>query len=93
MPFLNKSIYHEIKYPDGRPVAVLASFKGCGDLIPQYVCYEDDNCELHKVKIDAIRSINDKHGVKSFCCLIVHHGMLCEVLLDFHIAVHYWIMI
>ena len=93
MPFLKKTKTHDITYSNGRPVSAIVTFKGCGEFIPLYICYEDDSSELHKVRIEAIKYIRDKHGIKSFCCVIAMHHRTYEILLEFIIMNHQWILI
>lgn len=90
MPFLKPDHSPLIKHPQGHPVSVIASFNTIGDFIPRYFSVEDDNCEIFKFQISAIKSIKDQHMVKIFYCSYEAHGCLNYVSLCFDIMEHRW---
>lgn len=92
MPFLNPDRKPTIRHPQGHPVAVIAAFNTIGDLIPRYFCVEDDNCELFKYKIDAIKAIKDKYMVKTFYCCYVAYGYRNDIVLCFDITGCRWVI-
>ncbi|MDF2609068.1 MAG: hypothetical protein K0R92_542 [Lachnospiraceae bacterium] len=92
MPFLNHDHKPIIRHPQGHPVSVIVAFNTVGDLIPRYFCVEDDNCELFKYKIDAIKAIKDKPGVKIFECVYIAYGFKNTITLCFDIINTIWVI-
>ncbi|MDF2538869.1 MAG: hypothetical protein K0S76_1890 [Herbinix sp.] len=92
MPFLKPDHSPVIRHPQGHPVAVIAAFNTVGDLIPRYFCVEDDNCEIFKFQIQAVKYIKDLHKVRQFYCSFDSNGKRNDVLLCFDITKHLWVI-
>lgn len=92
MPFLQPDHRPSIKHPTGHPVAVIAAFNTIGDLIPRYICIEDDNCEQFKYQINAIHTIKDKYMVKIFYCSYDAYGIRNNITLCFDIVGCRWVI-
>lgn len=90
MPFLNPDHKPMIKHPQGHPVAVIAVFNTVGDLIPRYYCIEDDNCELFKYKIHAIKARKDNYMVETFYCSFIAYDFINDIVLCYDVAKHRW---
>jgi hypothetical protein len=69
MPFLNPDRRPKIKHPTGHSLDVIASFKTTGEFIPLYFQIEDDYHERFKIKIDAIKLMKDRPGIKIYECV------------------------
>jgi hypothetical protein len=92
MPFLNHDHKPLIRHPQGHPVTVIAAFNTVGDLIPRYFSIEDDNCEVFKYQISAIKSIRDKFMIKEFYCCYDSNGYRNDLMLCFDITACRWVI-
>jgi hypothetical protein len=92
MPFLSPDRKPHIKHPTGHPVAVIAAFNTVGDLRPRYFCIEDDNQEIFKYQISAIKAIKDKYMVKIFYCTYDAYGYRNDIVLNFDIVNCQWVI-
>lgn len=93
MPFLNPDHKPLIRHPHGHPVAVRASFNTVGDFVPRSFCIEDDTEELFKYDISSIRAIkDDKYMVKIFHCTYDAYGFRNDIVLNYDVSKHLWVM-
>jgi hypothetical protein len=92
MPFLKPDHSPLIKHPSGHPVDVIAVFNTIGDLVPRYFCVEDDNSEIFKYKISAVKAIKDQHMVKKFYCSFDSNGYRNDIVLCFDVIKHLWVI-
>lgn len=92
MPFLSPDRKPIIRCPQGHPVAVITAFNTIGDFIPRFFCIEDDNCELFKYKVSAVKSIKDKYMVKTFHCNYDAYGFRNDIMLSFDVKNHLWVI-
>lgn len=92
MPFLKHDHKPSIKYPSGHPVAVRAAFNTLGDLIPRSFCIEDDNLEIFKFKVSAVKAIKDKYMVKIFYCAFDEYGLRNDITLCFDVVNCKWVI-
>ncbi len=92
MPFLQPDHRPSIKHPAGHPVAVIAAFNTLGDLIPRYFCVEDDNCEIFKYKVSAVKAIKEKYMVKIFYCAFDAYSLRNNITLCFDVVSCRWVI-
>lgn len=92
MPFLNPDRKPIVRHPQGHPIAVIAVFNTIGDLVPRYFCIEDDNEELFKYRIHAVKTIKEKYMVKIFYCSYVAYGLCNDIVINFDVAKHTWVV-
>lgn len=93
MPFLNPDRKPIIRHPSGHPVAVRAAFNTVGEFIPRSLCIEDDAQELFKYKISSIKCIKDnKFMVKVFYCTYDAYGLRNDIVLQYDITKHLWVI-
>jgi hypothetical protein len=74
------------------PVAVIANFSNDGRFIPVYFRFVADDSLEFTYKINAIKSIKDKHDSISFCCAYTNEGHQYQVILTFQISECLWIL-
>lgn len=93
MPFLNSDRKPQIRHPKGHPVAVRAAFNTVGQFIPRSFCIADDTEELFRYKISAIKAIkDDKFMVKVFYCTYDAYGFRNDIVLQYDIIKHIWVI-
>ncbi len=92
MPFLNPERKPTIRHPHGLPIAVIAAFNVLGEVIPRYFCIEDDNQELFKYKVSAVKSIKDRFMIKEYYCTYDAYGFQYEIILSFDVSRCRWLV-
>lgn len=92
MIFANSERKPTIRHPQGHPVAVIAAFNTLGELIPRYICIEDDYSELFKYQISSIKTIKDKYMVKIFYCTYDANGIRNDIMLNYDINNCRWVI-
>lgn len=94
MPFFEKpkNFNIDIDYDRYMPVAVLACYQEDGKIIPMRIKFKAPDESLITVDVDGVRSTKDILGGFSFCCLVTNYGRQQQVILNFYIKEHLWVM-
>ena len=95
MPFFEPSRSDKIviDYDRYMPVAVICVYEADGTVTPMRFKYQEKDESKVTVNIDSISSRKNIRGGYSFACLATNYGRQQQVILNFYIDLHLWVML